>query len=1139
MAQFSGGGGNKQTGPWGRPLDMQPLVAFPNQGVYQQLPPGLAAMGAAVSGGGPTPGSGAGPAVSLPMHNQVNPAAYPRALAPAFGSQQMLQQQQQAAAAAVASLQQQQQQQQQQSHAPHPSLQGNNPHPPPDRVLVEANYNTNMPFKWNASRIQVMPNSNRSSNGGVNPTATPNTLAFTSAAMSGGGVQHKGATKQRVDYIDRAGRGGGLSSHNVIINSSSVLAGSNRVNHSPPNRGGPSRNSLNCSSSSLADKPERDRRGARNDDRSRFMDRDNDRNRDKDRGRSPAILRKRSRSPRRTRSRSRSRSPPRRRPRTTPRYNVFVPKISLHFPKSSIIDLKKRYGTMYVPSDFFASDHSWMDSFPMHQPLNVHSPAVFHVFNKDSVEPPILSDAVYDPPDADHTYNVKIMLMASLPPDEFYEKTCLLSESGSRDSLIHPTRAIQFLVGLRGKNETMAIGGPWSPSLDGPNPDKDPSVLIKTAIRACRSLTGIDLSSCTQWHRFLEIHYRRLESSSRPARTETTVIFLPDVWSVMPTRSEFDELQSLYTESLNAKINPESKVVPKKKPESSSEGEDQVKTENKVEESKADNKNNEMESKETEGSESKDQTEEKSATCEEEDSSIPDGGNQEPSSWRDLDPKSMKVNDLRSELTARGLSSKGLKSQLVGRLTKELKQEQNKEENKEGGEEESEATPTEDKMQEGDDQRMEEDTKEEPEVMEVERPIATTTAPIAAAAPTATVSSAAPKKKEPVKLDDKQKATLTNAYKLPSQRCIPVHPHPKAKSGKFDCTVMSLSVLLDYRTEDNKEGTFEVSLFAELFNEMLMRDAAFKIYKVLLDAVNSKKQQQSSSAKEGGGDSSESSKAATESTGDEERNNPSPPPKRLDKEALAAFSYFDQGHCGYLEVKEVEDIFYILHIDISRSQVKKLISKVLSSKDQLHYRPLIERTEEEANAAGSGDEEKEKRLAMGFRAFISERGAGGGGTLAFTESQEEGVTVYKGKVVDVGKLLSQLARSEKALMETEATLNSTTKSLTELQHASEKTNSLKDKLSNEVKDLKKKVRTAEDELKKSQSNSVSYVATLKDIYHKVSPLVVNHLPPPTPSAKEEQLPGGGGTKEDENSTTNGGNSLKAPATPTPAAKADK
>ena len=60
---------------------------------------------------------------------------------------------------------------------------------------------------------------------------------------------------------------------------------------------------------------------------------------------------------------------------------------------------------------------------------------------------------------------------------------------------------------------------------------------------------------------------------------------------------------------------------------------------------------------------------------------------------------------------------------------------------------------------------------------------------------------------------------------------LQVHPNTKAKSGKFDCATMSLSVLLDYRTDDNKEGTFEVSLFAELFNEMLMRDCGFELYR--------------------------------------------------------------------------------------------------------------------------------------------------------------------------------------------------------------------------------------------------------------------------------------------------------------------
>lgn len=54
-------------------------------------------------------------------------------------------------------------------------------------------------------------------------------------------------------------------------------------------------------------------------------------------------------------------------------------------------------------------------------------------------------------------------------------------------------------MNTRAKSEYMAIGGPWSPSLDGEDPVADPSVLIKTAIRTCRALTNIDLGPVTKW----------------------------------------------------------------------------------------------------------------------------------------------------------------------------------------------------------------------------------------------------------------------------------------------------------------------------------------------------------------------------------------------------------------------------------------------------------------------------------------------------------------------------------------------------------------------------------------------------------------------------------------------------------------
>ena len=93
------------------------------------------------------------------------------------------------------------------------------------------------------------------------------------------------------------------------------------------------------------------------------------------------------------------------------------------------------------------------------------------------------------------------MLMTSVSLEELYERCCGRAQDTTdvRDNFQHPTRLINFLVGQKGKNEVMAIGGPWSPSLDGADPVNNSSVLIKTAIRTTKALTGINLSSCTQW----------------------------------------------------------------------------------------------------------------------------------------------------------------------------------------------------------------------------------------------------------------------------------------------------------------------------------------------------------------------------------------------------------------------------------------------------------------------------------------------------------------------------------------------------------------------------------------------------------------------------------------------------------------
>ena len=234
-------------------------------------------------------------------------------------------------------------------------------------------------------------------------------------------------------------------------------------------------------------------------------------------------------------------------------------------------------------------------------------------------------------------------------------------------------------------------------------------------------------------------------------------------------------------------------------------------------------------------------------------------------------------------------------------------------------------------------------------------------------------------------LDDRQKEKLAAAYKTPTNPCIFVHPDSKAKSGKFDCRVESLSVLLDYRTDDNKEGMFEVSLFAELFNEMLTRDSAFTIYKALANAKEKPKEKEKKEEKTKP-ETEEANKAEAAELG-ESKPAESAEEKReasveiteekekvlitKDKNLLLGCSYFDLSHCGYFEPKDVEDILLTLELDLSRAELKKVASK-LAVKDSINYRALTdgEVVEEEVESDVNELKKDSLELSKGFKQFV-------------------------------------------------------------------------------------------------------------------------------------------------------------------------
>ncbi|XP_059168003.1 cell division cycle and apoptosis regulator protein 1-like isoform X2 [Physella acuta] len=868
-----------------------------------------------------------------------------------------------------------------------------------DKVLVEASYNANMPFKWNATRVISLPD------------------AMGSNQMLALQQQHQQQQQQQQQQLKAIQQQAiGLMGTSGMFNS----GGRSGINTGPGLLGDP----LPRNMMSNKDQRGMGMGGGGNEPLKERERRDRERRERREarlkRSRSP--VNKRSRSPpKRSRSppsRARSpRSPPKRRVvRPPPRYVVQVPKILLDVQDACVVSLKNKYSNLYIPSDFFHASFSWVENFPLTRPFTLGQSCNFHVMHKDV--PCIRTETVIlEPSDADHLFSAKVMLLASPSEDELYKKSCCLAEDlpDAMENFQHPTRLLQFLVGTRGKNEPMAIGGPWSPSLDGPNPHTNPLVLIKTAIRTTKALTGIDLSSCTQWYRFAEIRYFRPESKHKdrvqPARVETVVIFLPDVWTCNPTRLEWNSLQAAYQKQLQLKLNPEA-------------------------------------AQQQEEEESEEQTAEDKA---------------EPSHFSTLDPKVMKVGDLRRELELRNISPKGLKSQLIARLTKILKAEQDKEQEDkemeaEKAAQEEEAAKVEEENESDEEEKSESKKKEEEEQQRKEK---------------------------------REKAVLERRYKLPETPSVLVHPSPTAKGGKFDCSVMSLSLLLDYRPEDNKEHSFEVSLFAELFNEMLMRDFGFQIYKSIVCAPTRKEEDKKKEEKKEKDEKKEEKDKRDEKDGrDSKKNNkdkhdePSPKRKRSDDrddredkrdrddatdensyngdkddenkddedrrdkedkdkkkkkdeekqkktvepQLLLAFSYFDQNHCGYLTDKDTEDIIHTLGLKLSRAQIKKLLQRILQ-KDAFHYRRLTDCEVDENNVPVKRDDEESiqtnpEQLAKGnkesLRKLLELSGVKtdslnhGGASSAATDGENPNFVYYKGALLDIESLMQRLDRSEKS-----------------------------------------------------------------------------------------------------------------------------
>ena len=82
-------------------------------------------------------------------------------------------------------------------------------------------------------------------------------------------------------------------------------------------------------------------------------------------------------------------------------------------PEADVLEVKRRYQNMYIPSDFFTTSFRWTDAFPPHMPFTLNKPCSFHVMHKET-DPCVENTAVLEPPDADYLFSAKVIFIQFL-----------------------------------------------------------------------------------------------------------------------------------------------------------------------------------------------------------------------------------------------------------------------------------------------------------------------------------------------------------------------------------------------------------------------------------------------------------------------------------------------------------------------------------------------------------------------------------------------------------------------------------------------------------------------------------------------------------------------------------------------------
>ncbi|KAI3812370.1 hypothetical protein L1987_17077 [Smallanthus sonchifolius] len=303
---------------------------------------------------------------------------------------------------------------------------------------------------------------------------------------------------------------------------------------------------------------ERDRERQRERERERERDRERERERERRREREKILERRekerereirRDRTPSRIskdRGRSTSAKPVKSSRRESPRrhspvkekrreYVCKVYSSNLVDSERDYLSMDKRYTRLYVSPECSKVVVNWSRedlNIPFNTPVSFEHDFVQeeNPSEHEAASTKILTNNHVKSESGAIRWNAKLLLMSGLSHNAWEE---LSSERAYEDRIPHLCNMLRFAF-LKDGNSFMAIGGSWD-TVDGSDPSVDKSVLVQTALRYAKELTGLDLKNCRKWNPFLEIHYDRIGKDGLFSHKEITVLYIPDLSDCLPS----------------------------------------------------------------------------------------------------------------------------------------------------------------------------------------------------------------------------------------------------------------------------------------------------------------------------------------------------------------------------------------------------------------------------------------------------------------------------------------------------------------------------------------------------------------------------------------------------------------------------